>query len=62
MEDVLDKIIVKEQTYAIKGRQMWDNLCTLREVIYSRRDSDLFILGLDKRRHLIIFLIRIYGQ
>lgn len=38
LEDILDKIIVKEQTCAIKGRQMWDNLCTLREVIYSRRD------------------------
>lgn len=43
LEDILDKIIVKEQTCAIKGRQMWDNLCTLREVIYSRRVTFLFL-------------------
>uniref|UniRef100_A0AAX7UBY7 Reverse transcriptase domain-containing protein n=1 Tax=Astatotilapia calliptera TaxID=8154 RepID=A0AAX7UBY7_ASTCA len=50
LEDVLDIIIEKEQTCAIKGRLMWDNLSMLREIIYNGKDSELCILGLDQRR------------
>uniref|UniRef100_A0A3B4F097 Reverse transcriptase domain-containing protein n=1 Tax=Pundamilia nyererei TaxID=303518 RepID=A0A3B4F097_9CICH len=50
LEDVLDSIIEKEQTCAIKGRLMWDNLSMLREIIYNGKDSELCILRLDQRR------------
>uniref|UniRef100_A0A3Q4G728 Reverse transcriptase domain-containing protein n=1 Tax=Neolamprologus brichardi TaxID=32507 RepID=A0A3Q4G728_NEOBR len=38
LEAVLDIITEKEQTCAIKGRMMWDNLCILREIIYNGKD------------------------
>lgn len=37
-------------TCAIRSHLMWDNLCTLREIIYSRKDTEFFILSLDQRK------------
>lgn len=47
LNDTLENIIEKEQTCAIKGRLMWDNLCTLRETLQKR---DFFIIGLDQKK------------
>uniref|UniRef100_A0A672ZVZ7 Reverse transcriptase domain-containing protein n=1 Tax=Sphaeramia orbicularis TaxID=375764 RepID=A0A672ZVZ7_9TELE len=49
LSSVLEKIIVKEQTCAVKGRYMWDNLSTLRELSYSGQ-KDFFIVGLDQKK------------
>uniref|UniRef100_A0A6Q2XJZ7 Reverse transcriptase domain-containing protein n=1 Tax=Esox lucius TaxID=8010 RepID=A0A6Q2XJZ7_ESOLU len=50
LNDVLENIIEKEQTCAIKGRLMWDNLCLIREIIYSPNVVDVFIIGLDQKK------------
>uniref|UniRef100_A0A3Q1K7F4 Reverse transcriptase domain-containing protein n=1 Tax=Anabas testudineus TaxID=64144 RepID=A0A3Q1K7F4_ANATE len=48
---VLDEIIDKEQTCAVKGRVMWDNLCILREILNKPDESKgFFILGLDQKK------------
>ena len=48
MGAVLDEIIEKEQTCAIKGRNMWDNLSTIREIIAN--EQNFFLVGLDQKR------------
>lgn len=36
MNEYLNEIIEREQTCAIKGRFMWDNTCTLRDLINNK--------------------------
>lgn len=50
LSTVLDNIIEKEQTCAIKGRVMWDNLCTLREMISCQDNPGFYIVGFDQKR------------
>uniref|UniRef100_A0A3B1JIM2 Reverse transcriptase domain-containing protein n=1 Tax=Astyanax mexicanus TaxID=7994 RepID=A0A3B1JIM2_ASTMX len=55
LSDVLDLIIIKEQTCAVKGRLIWDNLCSLRQIIYESGQI-FYIVAFDKKkRPLIIF-------
>ena len=46
----LDKIIEKEQTCAIKGRLMWDNLGILRELTSGNIKEEFYVVGLDQRK------------
>ena len=50
MMTVLDKIIQQEQTCAIKGRIMMDNLCTFRDIISSQDEKNFYIIGLDQKK------------
>ena len=62
MKDILEEIIEKEQTCAIKGRVMWDNLCSLRELLY-KTEQDFYIIGLDqKKKPSITFHVIISGK
>ena len=51
LNNILDQIIDKEQTCAINGRVMWDNLSILREIIH-KPDSEkkFYIIGLDQKK------------
>lgn len=49
MNDTPNKIIEIEQTCAIKGRYMWDNLGAARELIINAPDKNFFIVGLAKK-------------
>uniref|UniRef100_A0A3B1J3P5 Reverse transcriptase domain-containing protein n=1 Tax=Astyanax mexicanus TaxID=7994 RepID=A0A3B1J3P5_ASTMX len=46
----LEKIIEIEQTCAVKGRYMWDNLGMLRELILNNDDKDFYIVSLDQKK------------
>lgn len=48
--EAMHKIIETEQTCAIKGRYMWDNLCAMRDVILTRKDGEFYIVGLDQKK------------
>lgn len=48
--NILDQIIEQEQTCAIKGRVMWDNLCIFRDIITSDAVKDCYIIGLDQKQ------------
>ena len=48
LNDGLEIIREKEQTRAIKGHLMWDNLCYLRGII--QNSPDFYILGLDQKK------------
>ncbi|MGL5820256.1 MAG: reverse transcriptase family protein, partial [Sarcina sp.] len=50
MNATLNKIIDVEQTCAIKGRYMWDNLATVREIITDAQNKEYFIVGLDQKK------------
>lgn len=52
LETTLDKIINTEQTCAIKGRNMWDNLCTIRELVSKKElnNSGFYILAMDQKK------------
>lgn len=50
LEGVLEKIVEKEQTCAIKGRVMWDNLGMLREIITNPGKEEFFIISLDQKK------------
>ena len=49
---VLNKVIEKEQTCAIKGRVMWDNLHNIREMITECHRPGFFIVGFDQKKAL----------
>ena len=46
----LENIIEKEQTCAIKGRLMWDNLAVLRDITSGEVKEEFFIINLDQRK------------
>ena len=46
----LEVLIEKEQTCAIKGRLMWDNLGLLREITGEEIKEEFFIISLDQRK------------
>ena len=46
----IDQIVEQEQTCAIKGRVMWDNLCIFRDILTSNTEKDFYILGLDQKK------------
>lgn len=52
LDTVLDKIINIEQTCAIKGRNMWDNLCIIRELVTQKHLNvpGFFIVALDQKK------------
>ena len=50
LNTVLNNIIEKEQTCAIKGRVMWDNLHMIREMITECHRPGFFIVGFDQKR------------
>uniref|UniRef100_A0A8C6TZW7 Reverse transcriptase domain-containing protein n=1 Tax=Neogobius melanostomus TaxID=47308 RepID=A0A8C6TZW7_9GOBI len=51
MSNVLEEIIEKEQTCAIKGCVMWDNICTLRELLHKEKDDqNVYVVGLDQKK------------
>ena len=54
--NILDQIVEQEQTCAIKGRVMWDNLCVFRDIITSNTEKDFYIIGLDKKKEVDIFI------
>ena len=50
LEKDLEDIIEKEQTCAIKGRLMWDNLATLRDITGGGIKEGFFIISLDQKK------------
>ncbi|XP_032365042.1 histone H2A [Etheostoma spectabile] len=55
-------MIEREQTCAIKGRLMWDNLCTLREMINKPGKKDFYIIGLDQKKAFDYVSREYYGR
>lgn len=51
MQDSLDLLIEREQTCAVKGRLMFDNLCMLRECISNvEKEDGFYIIALDQKK------------
>ena len=52
MSNVLERIIEQEQSCAIKGRTMWNNLSKIREMIAAPEGEkeNFFIVGFDQKR------------
>ncbi|KAL6475712.1 hypothetical protein MHYP_G00167520 [Metynnis hypsauchen] len=46
----MDNVITDEQTCSIKGRKMWDNLCTLRELVYGNGEQSFYVVALDQKK------------
>uniref|UniRef100_A0A3B1JH81 Uncharacterized protein n=1 Tax=Astyanax mexicanus TaxID=7994 RepID=A0A3B1JH81_ASTMX len=61
IEEQLGIIVESEQSCAIKGRYIWDNLNTLREIIWNKQESNFYIIALDQKKPLILFHENIYG-
>lgn len=64
----LDKVIVKEQTCAVKGRFMWDNLGILRELVQNKNKENFYIVTLDQKkafdlvsREYLWYVLEMYG-
>uniref|UniRef100_A0A8B9HSV8 Reverse transcriptase domain-containing protein n=1 Tax=Astyanax mexicanus TaxID=7994 RepID=A0A8B9HSV8_ASTMX len=45
-----EEIIEHEQTCAMKGRFMWDNLGILKSILNSKSDKDIFVVSLDQKK------------
>uniref|UniRef100_A0A3B1K6F9 Reverse transcriptase domain-containing protein n=1 Tax=Astyanax mexicanus TaxID=7994 RepID=A0A3B1K6F9_ASTMX len=50
IEEQLGIIVESEQSCAIKGRYIWDNLNTLREIIWNKQESNFYIIALDQKK------------
>uniref|UniRef100_A0A3B1IMU6 Reverse transcriptase domain-containing protein n=1 Tax=Astyanax mexicanus TaxID=7994 RepID=A0A3B1IMU6_ASTMX len=61
IEEHLGMIVDNKQSCAIKGRYMWDNLNTLREIIWSKQESNFYLIALDQKKPSILYHGNIYG-
>uniref|UniRef100_A0A3B1JTZ5 Uncharacterized protein n=1 Tax=Astyanax mexicanus TaxID=7994 RepID=A0A3B1JTZ5_ASTMX len=60
IEEHLGMIVDDEQSCAIKGRYMWDNLNTLREIILTKQESHFYLIALDQKKSLRPYITGIY--
>lgn len=68
LNDTPEKTIEREQTCAIKGRSMWDNLGILRDITSNTAGEEFFIIGLDQKkafdfisREYLWEVLKVYG-
>uniref|UniRef100_A0A8C5ATY5 Reverse transcriptase domain-containing protein n=1 Tax=Gadus morhua TaxID=8049 RepID=A0A8C5ATY5_GADMO len=50
LNDDLEKLVEKEQTCAIRGRLMWDNLGLLRDITSGNLKDEFFLISLDQKK------------
>ena len=50
LNDDLEKLVEKEQTCAIRGRLMWDNLVLLRDITSGNLKDEFFLISLDQKK------------